>query len=61
MEADGVNLREEPYAGKSQVRICEDESEWLSYSTTVGRMIVTAVNLRTFGESAYKRIAFTPR
>jgi hypothetical protein len=28
-------LREEPYAGKPPVRICEGEAEWLSHSTTV--------------------------
>lgn len=27
-------LREEPYAGKPPVRICEGEAEWPSYSTT---------------------------
>jgi hypothetical protein len=34
--SDSGYLREEPYAGKPHVRICEGEAVWLSYSTTVG-------------------------
>ena len=34
-------LREEPYAGKPHVRICEGEAEWLSYSTTLFRCWIT--------------------
>lgn len=40
------DLREEPYAGKPHVRICEGEAEWPSYSTSPTRSSIQAEALQ---------------
>jgi hypothetical protein len=50
------DLREEPYAGKPPVRICEGEAEWPSYSTSPFRhpgKVLLRYNLPTVLHSVY--------
>src|SRR5438128_866668 len=52
-EPNRGHLREEPYAGKPHVRICEGKAEWPSYSTTLAARcsLTTLPGRRIIGET----------